>query len=137
MRGATPGRVLRRHLSDQGTEFGVDRWPSSTLASRQPRPIATKTGSVPPDHGLRFHEHEDVEPPSPEAAQDDPEPTIRAADAGTSGGLGEGGELLSQGEVLDREVGVRAERRSQAAENHEEQAHHGHMRVGGDGEKRQ
>src|SRR5262245_15125066 len=89
---------------------------------------------MPPDHGLGLDEHEDVEPTSPEAAQDDPEETIRAGDARTSGGTGGGGELLAPGEVLEREVGVRAECRSQTAEKHEEQAQHDQVRVGGDGE---
>jgi hypothetical protein len=63
---------------------------------------------MPPDHGLGLDEHEDIEPARPESAQGDPEQAIRAADAWTSGGAGERRELLAQGEVLEREVGLRA-----------------------------
>ena len=96
-------RILLRHPSDQVSDTPVCQWPpgSSTTAG-QPSPVATKPGTVPADDRLWFHEHQDLGPPRPEPAQCDPEPAVGDGDAWAAATAGEGGQLLTQGEVLER-----------------------------------
>src|SRR5258708_12116136 len=61
----TPGRVLQRQPMDQCAQAGIDWRSTSTAALREPGPIATKTGLVPSDHCLGFHEDEHVGPSQP------------------------------------------------------------------------
>src|SRR5215471_17858529 len=61
----SPSRILGRHTPDEGTELGIKRRTALMPASREPRPIATKAGSMPPNDRLRFDEHEGVEPARP------------------------------------------------------------------------
>jgi hypothetical protein len=76
-----------------------------------------------------LHEDQDLGPPRPEPAQAHPEPAVDGGDAGTPFAMGEHGELLPQGEVLEHEVGAAAEGRPQRAEEQRDEAEHDEVMV--------
>src|SRR6202043_3177985 len=55
--GCPPVRILCRQPTDQGPHLLADPWPAGA-APRSPAPVEAKAGSMPPDHGLRFHDEQ-------------------------------------------------------------------------------
>ena len=68
-----------------------------------------KTGAVPADDGFRLHDHEEVGPPRPETAQRSPEQPIKGVQRWTRPLALQHGDLLAQGEHLERGVPTSAE----------------------------
>jgi len=97
------------------------------------RTIATEARAVPPDDGLGRDEDEDVGPPRPPPAQDDPEPAVGAGDARAPAAQGEGGQLLAEGKDLKHEVGAVAEDGDEGAEKQQRDLEHSRMRIDGGG----
>jgi len=64
---------------------------------------------MPPDHRLGLHEDKDVKPARPQPTEHDPEQSVGSADPGPATAVGEGGELLPEGKVLEHEVGARSD----------------------------
>jgi hypothetical protein len=88
---------------------------------------------VPPDDGLGLDEDEDVGPPCPPPAQDDPEPAVGAGDARAPAAQGEGGQLLAEGKDLKHEVGAVAKGGDESFEEEQKDLEHGRMRTDGGG----
>ena len=65
----------------------------------------------PAHDGFRLHEDEHLGPPRPAATQRDPEPAINGGDARLAA-ASQHGDLLTQGEVLQYEIGTATKRRS-------------------------
>jgi len=79
---------------------------------------------VPPQDGVGSHDREGLSPPGPDPGQPDPEKTIRRAKPGPGRRPLVHGELLTQGEVLDRKLAVAAaEEREQAKQVGQESDH--------------
>src|ERR1700682_952765 len=70
--GRAPVRILRCQATDQGPRLLADPRPASAL-SGSPAPVEAKAGSVPPDHGLRFHDEQHVRPSGPPMPEGGPE----------------------------------------------------------------
>jgi len=64
---------------------------------------------MPADHRLGLHEDDDIDPSRPQAAEGDPEPAVGRGEPRPAPIVGERGELLSEGEVLENEFGVRSD----------------------------
>ena len=79
------------------------------IRSRPPTPVQTKTGTVPADDGFRLHDNEEVGPPRTEAAQRSPEEPIEGVQEWTGTLALQYGDLLAQGEHLERGVPTSAE----------------------------
>jgi hypothetical protein len=77
---------------------------------------------VPSHHCFRLHEDEDFDPARPAAAKDDPEPAVDCGDARTPTGVNQHCELLTEGEVLQDEVGSRSNECADSAEQEQEEA---------------
>ena len=62
---------------------------------------------MPANHGLGLHDEEGVVPVWPQTAERDPECAISLRQLGTFALAVQNGQLLSQGEVLERELALR------------------------------
>ena len=79
---------------------------------------------MPPQDGVGSRDREGLSPPGPDPGQPDPEKTIRRAKPGPGRRPLVHGELLTQGEVLDRKLAVAAaEEREQAKQVGQESDH--------------
>src|ERR1035437_2949172 len=106
-RGA-PLWVLLCQASDQNTNLLTDlrsagAWPGS------PTPIAPEAGAVPADHGLGLDDEQDVGPAGPAAAEGGPEESVQAIQNGPRPFPFQHGDLLAEGEDLERGVAPTAE----------------------------
>src|SRR6202166_4907617 len=75
----SPGSILSNHTEDQGANLFADTLPSSYLAdSGDPRPIQTKSRSMPVhDGGSRSDQDERLPPLGPERSQGNPEQLVQ------------------------------------------------------------
>src|SRR6266852_7451900 len=90
----------------QCAQAGINWRSASTAALREPGPITTKTGLVPTDHRLGFHEDEHVGPSQPKPPQGEPEQSVGGNDAGTLTVSGKRGQLLPECQVFEHKVGL-------------------------------
>ena len=96
---------------------------SSASIGERPVLLRLFTGAVelealamPADHGLGLHDDQSVVPVWPQAAEGDPECAVRLGQPGAFGLALHNGQLLSQGEVLERELALRPQARSGGCE---------------------
>src|SRR6266403_5548404 len=76
----SPGWILSHHTEDQGANLFADTLPSSYLAdSGDPRPIQTKSRSVPVHDGSRSDQDERLSPPGPAHSQRNPEQFVKGS----------------------------------------------------------
>ena len=64
---------------------------------------------MPFDHGFRIHDNERVDPFGPDLSQENPESSIDARNPGPRMTPLEGRELLTQGEILQRQIVLRTQ----------------------------
>lgn len=73
----TPAGIVRLHVTDQLADFLTDLGPTEppgTQSPEQPEPDA-----VPGDYGLRLHDDQGTSPTCPQAAESNPEETVKTA----------------------------------------------------------
>src|ERR1700676_1467168 len=75
--GRPPVRILRRQATDQDPNLLADPRPAPAM-SGSPAPVEAKACSMPPDHGLRFHDEQPVRPSRPQLPEGGPEEAIEA-----------------------------------------------------------
>ena len=80
---------------------------------------------MPANHGVGLHDDEDICPPRPEPAKEDPEESIRDRQAGPRAPLPEDGDLLTEGEILEGEVDAITEKRAEAVRGEDDEPNHG------------
>src|SRR5216684_4003364 len=97
--GAPPVRILRCQATDQGPNLLADPRPAPAL-SGSPAPVEAKAGSMPPDHGLRFHDEQHVRPAGPQMPERGPEEAVEASQRRPRPLAFEHGDLLSERENL-------------------------------------
>ncbi len=122
LRGS-PGRVLFGQTSDQTPDFLRDRRPPAAR-SRPPTPVQTKTGAVPADDGFRLHDDEEVGPPRAETAQRSPEQPIKGVQRWARPLALQYGDLLAQGEHLERGIPTTAQEDPDRGQEGEDQFEH-------------
>jgi hypothetical protein len=105
MRGH-PGGVGNCHAGDESPDLGVDGRATSGRAARQPGPVLAKATPLPPQDGVRGHDHEGLPPPGPDPGQSDPEKPVRCTKLGPSRRSLVDGELLAQSQVLEGKLAV-------------------------------
>jgi hypothetical protein len=71
---------------------------------------------MPADHGLGLHEDQGVLPVWPQTRKRDPECAVPLGQIGAFGLALQNGQLLSQGEVFERELTLRFQARSGSRE---------------------
>ena len=105
MRGA-PQRGLAWPCGNQSPDFGVNGRRTSGRAAREPGPIVAKAAPLPPQDGVRGHDHEGPPPPGPGPGQPDPEKPVHRTKLGPSRRSLVDGELLAQSQVLEGKLAV-------------------------------
>ena len=78
---------------------------------------------MPANHGLGANEVERLSPPGPMFGEPHPEESIEAPELRPLRSAAEQGELLPEGQVLEREVGSGSARRAQGAQRSEYEGH--------------
>src|SRR4029077_17136617 len=74
----SPGRILGNHTENQGADLFADTLPSSYLAdSGDPRPIQSKSRSMPVHDGSRSDQDERLGPSGPKRSQRNPEQLLQ------------------------------------------------------------
>ena len=101
---SSPPTVFGGHPVHRLADLPVDGRPTRrTPRSGEPLPVQGEAGPVPGNDRLRLHDDDGVGPLRPEAAQKDPEHTVRRSDPWLVL-LEDGRKLLSESEVLEDEV---------------------------------
>src|SRR5258705_6278289 len=121
---APSGTSLLRHSDliestkrpDQRAKLGSGAGPTLATAAGVPVQVEAEAGAVPTDDRLGLDEHEDLGPPSPEAAQDDLEPAVGCRHPRSAACLHEDAELVPQRDVLEHQVGPATAGRTQDPE---------------------
>ena len=101
-----PERIGRGHSHDEGLDLGVDGRAVPGGPDGEPGPVSAEASPVPPQDGVGGNDHEGLPPPGPDPGQPDPEEAVRRAKAGARRRPLVHGELLTQSEVLDRQLAV-------------------------------
>src|ERR1700726_2084486 len=96
--------LLSNEATDEGPNLLADPRPALAL-SGSPAPVEAKAGSMPPDHGLRFHDEQHVRPSRPQMPEG-PEEAVEASQRRPRSLALEHGDLLSERE--DRQGGIAA-----------------------------
>ena len=120
----SPHRVLARDSTDKHPDLRIDRWTSGSLPAL-PGPVELEALAMPADHGLGLHDEEGVLPVWSQTAEGDPECAVSLGQLGAFGLALHNGQLLSQGEVLKRELALRPEARSGGREQDVQHVKHG------------
>jgi len=85
-------------------------------SATSPSPIAPEASAVPTNDGVRLHNEEGLSPRSPEPIEQAPEEPIRLVDPGPLHRPLQHDQLLTQREILERQVALSAERRKGGVE---------------------
>lgn len=119
----SPSRVLGGDSTDQRSDLRIDGWTSAAV-SALPGPVELEALAMPADHGLGLHDDQSVVPVWPQAAEGDPECAVRLGQPGAFGLALHNGQLLSQGEGLERELALRLQAQSGGREQGLQQVKH-------------
>jgi len=95
-------------------------WPGS------PAPIETEAGAVPADHGVGFHENQDVRPAGPTLAECRPEESVPGIQFWPRPIPFQHGDLLSEGKDFEGGIASTPEEDSDGSKEGEEDFGHEH-----------
>jgi hypothetical protein len=126
--GGSPIRVLFRETPDQPADLIGDLRPALAM-TRSPAPVQPKTGAMPADHGLRFHDGQKLCPPGPGTAECHPEQPVGGTQIGARTFPFEHGNLLSQGKDLKGGVAPIVEEDLKCGQEHKDEFDHERMVV--------
>ena len=122
----SPGWILSNHTEDQGANLCADTLPSSYLAdSGDPRPIQTKSRSMPVHDGSRSDQDERLPPPGPAHSQRNPEQFVQGSQSTARSLRVQSQQLPTESQVFEDEVRPATERTDQPAEEMPERYDHG------------
>ena len=122
----SPGRILGNHAEDQGANLFADALPSSCLSdSGDPRPIQTKSRSMPVYDGSRSDQDERLPPPGPAHSQRNPEQFVQGSQSTSRSLRVQCQQLPTESHVFEGEVRPATERTDQPAEEMSERQDHG------------
>jgi hypothetical protein len=72
-------RIRRGHSADQGFDLGVDGPATASRPGGELGPIRTEAAPLPPQDGVRSHDHQRPPPSGPDSGEPDPEEPISSA----------------------------------------------------------
>src|SRR6267378_5782566 len=122
----SPGRILSNHTEDQGANLFADTLLSSYLAeSGDPRPIQTKSRSLPVYDGSRSDQDERLPPPGPAHSQRNPEQFVQGSQSTARSLRVQSQQLPTESQVFEDEVHPATERTDQPAQEMSERHDHG------------
>jgi len=100
----TPCGIFFDHLTDKFSNLSVEFGSSGFLWPGAETPKETKAGSVPGYNRFWLDDNEDVGPPRPEAAEQNPKQSIRQSQFGSRILSLQNDKLLAQGHDLETEM---------------------------------
>jgi hypothetical protein len=101
----TPGAILGYHPEDEIAHFATRGFPSyANVFARNPFPIQLESGPMPVDDRLRPHNNKRSPPTGPKSPQQNPKDPVGYTEARPRMSVRQGGELLSQGQVLQKKI---------------------------------
>lgn len=126
--GGSPRRILLCHATVERADLPGDPGPTAARP-RPPTPAEAEARAMPADDGFGLHDHQDVGPTGPDAAQGSPEEPGRAAQGWPRPSAFEYGDLPPEGKDFERSVASTAEEDADGAEERKDEFHHQHMVV--------
>ncbi len=105
----SPRRVLLGHPPDEVSDLPRYGLPATPLLPRLHGPEEPKGRPVPPDNGLRCHDHEGVAPPGPDLGEKHPEYPVGRHQRRPALLPLQDHQLLAQGQDLELQLGAAAE----------------------------
>jgi hypothetical protein len=130
--GCAPQRVRRRHVTDEHADLLIYTWPAARSAVRSSGPSAAEPIAMPPDNGVRLHNHQRRAPVLPDPRQSDPKQSIATFEAGAVRGTFHRRQLLPQRQVLQDQFSMAAKRQRQCAGDDDKQLQHASIVAGVD-----
>src|SRR6202158_5508225 len=122
----SPGWILSNHTEDQGANLFADTLPSSYLAdSGDPRPIQTKSRSMPVHDGSRSDQDERLPPPGPAHSQRNPEQFVQGSQSTARSMRVQGQQLPTESQFFEDEVHPATESTEQPGKEMSERHDHG------------
>ena len=122
-RGA-PERIRRGHSPDQGPDLGVDARAAADRRPGEPGPVLVEASALPSQDGVGRHDDESPSPSGPDFGQPDPQQTIPSAELRPGHHSLVSGQLLAQGEILERDVAVAADEERKEPEQVKQERDH-------------
>src|SRR2546425_1478563 len=121
--GCSPERIGAAHPPNEIPHFRPNRG-STPSVSTLPCPVAPEALTVPPHHGLGPHHLQRTPPVLPQPRQHDPEEPVRRRQLWARLAHLPHGDLLSECEVLQRQLPLRANRGPQCPNEDRKPSHH-------------
>lgn len=119
--------IFSHHASDQATELRVDG--RASLPAGDASPVSARRASVPGDDGGGLNDRQYFAPIWPQITQRNPEEAIDFAQMRPATAVSQGGELLSEGEILEHQRSTRQTQSARGAEEElQQEEHRGTMR---------
>ena len=106
-------------MANQASHRRINPWPSS-FGPALPAPVGAKSPAVPADHGGRLDENEGPAPSRPDAPEPDPEDSIAVLQAHRPLLSLKDHQLLSEGQVLERQAPPTPQPRYEGPYRHQE-----------------
>jgi hypothetical protein len=121
----TWSRQSRR--SDPIPHFPCERRAAAETGPALAHPVAFEPPAAPTNHGGRMDDGQRLLPPNPDPGEPSPEAAVDRAQAQSSLAHGalEHADLVTQGQVLDCQIALRADERADGAEQASQHSHHG------------
>jgi len=119
-----PKRILAAHLPNQLANLFRHRCASGLAVTNLPGPAQLDALAVPADDGFRLHDNEEVGPPWPKTAQRSPEQPIKGVQRWARPLALQYGELLAQGEHLERGIPTTAQEDPDRGQEGEDEFEH-------------
>jgi hypothetical protein len=107
---STPQGIRRGHFPDEGSDLGIDGRAASGGATGQLSPVLSEASALPAQDSVGRHDDQRVSPARPDSGQADPEQAVGRAELQAGPQSLVDGELLAQGEVLEGELAMTADK---------------------------
>ena len=121
----TPQGIRRGHLPDEGSDLGADGWAAAAGAARKASPVLAEASTLPSEHGIRRNDNQRLPPAGPDPGQAGLEQTIRWAEPRPGQPPLVDGELLAEGQILERELAMAADEEREKPQDVKYESDHG------------
>ena len=99
-----PIQIGIRHSPNQCAYLAILPWPTGTVLAGEASPVGGEALSMPAEDGFGFDDDQSLLPVAPDPGQDHPECSIQFPNPGPRSLSAEKGELLTECEVLERQI---------------------------------
>ena len=114
-RGA-PERIRCDHSTNQALDLGIEGRATSGWAAGEPSPVLAEAVALPAQDSVGRDDDQSLSPSGPDSGQPDPQQAIRRPELRAAYRSLVNGELLAQGEILERDVSVAADKEGKEPE---------------------